>query len=440
MVRANLVAHVDRALIEEARLLASTVEQEGRSLDLEFREFDMREFGLGRSAFLQVWREDRPVFRSPSLGKAGLTLFNGPLDQPHTRWVPLPGGGEARAVGLRFLPRIDDEDPPGGALQPVVLVVARDAAPTRQALNALRDALGVIALAMVLITVVVLWVIVTRSLRPLEAVSEEIAGIDGEELSRRVSSDAVPTELQGVVGRVNELLARLESAFVRERAFSNEVAHELRTPLAGLRAILEVTLQRPREASGYQEALRDGLHVADQLERMVEKLLRLARLESGSHTASAERVVLDELLPETWAPCASLAQERGLQVEWTLAPSLEVETDPDLLSLVVRNLLENAVAYADEGGNITVETGQVDGDVFVRVGNTGSALSQEQAEQATQRFWRGDAARSQAAQHCGLGLALVDRALRVLGGSLELRSAAGGEFRATVRLAAVAEP
>jgi len=100
---------------------------------------------------------------------------------------------------------------------------------------------------------------------------------------------------------------------------------------------------------------------------------------------------------------------------------------------VVRNLVENAVAYADAGDQVVLATAPVADGLCVRVRNTGSQVSQAEAEAATQRFWRGDQARS-VGDHCGLGLALVERSLQALGGTLRLTSERGGEFQAEVVL------
>jgi two-component system, OmpR family, heavy metal sensor histidine kinase CusS len=259
--------------------------------------------------------------------------------------------------------------------------------------------------AALLFTGLVLTLAVRRSLRPLGAVCERIAAIDARDLTARLDAARVPDELLPVVQRVNDLLARLDGAFARERAFSNDVAHELRTPLAGLRTLLEVTATRPRTEADYAAALRDGARLVEQLQAMVDRLLQLARLDAGLAPLARERVDLADLLPEAWDPFAAQATARGLRVDWRLDEGVVVDTDRRLLETVLRNLLENAVTYADEGGRVQIVVRREETRLVVEVANTGSQLSPEQVALAPQRFWRGAASRTEAGVHCGRGRA-----------------------------------
>ena len=127
---------------------------------------------------------------------------------------------------------------------------------------------------------------------------------------------------------------------------------------------------------------------------------------------------------------------RDLRVDLELQNGFDVSTDRELLGLILRNLYENAVAYCDRGGRVRIATGPVGRTgldlVSVEVSNSGSRLSADELPEATRRFWRGDAARTAAGLHCGLGLSLVEKAAEALGGRLELRSAEGADFVARV--------
>jgi two-component system sensor histidine kinase QseC len=256
----------------------------------------------------------------------------------------------------------------------------------------------------------------------------EISGLDVQDLSARVKAGQSVKELRPVGERLNELLGRLEAAFERERAFSADVAHELRTPLAGLRSTIDVILSKSREPAEYIEALKDSQQITVSMHAMVENLLTLARLEAGQVQIQKESVNLHELMRSTWQPFEEQAASRCLQVEWTPIPEVYVSTDSSLLRLAVRNAFENAVLYANEGGEIKIAVEPADDTVSIHVTNTGSSLPQEQAAHAFARFWRGDAARSAAGVHCGLGLSLVDRIVSALDGSAEVESADGGPF------------
>ena len=304
-----------------------------------------------------------------------------------------------------------------------------DASQVDAVLGTLRVLLLLVGLGTLASAAVVLFGVVRRSLRPVAALSDRVGTIGEASLSTRLDPGGVPGELLPVVQRVNGLLERLEAAFERERAFSNDVAHELRTPLSGLRTLLEVTAKRPRSSAEYAAALADGAHIVEQLQAMVERLLQLARLEAGRRAVDSEPYVLGDVAVEAWEPFAEAAQARGLHVDLAVQSGLEVRSDRELVELILRNLFENAVTYADDGGAIRIATRRANGrGIALEVANTGSRISQGEAAAATRRFWRGDDARSSNGMHCGLGLSLVEKAADALAGSVSLRSQTDGEF------------
>jgi two-component system sensor histidine kinase QseC len=337
-------------------------------------------------------------------------------------------------AGASFAPRS------GRGLKPIAvgLAVARDMEDMAGTLARLRLLLGLVCAVATVVSAVILTWIVRLGLRPVDRLAREIGGVGEDNLSARVHADGAPAELRAVVGRLNDLLGRLEGAFERERAFSADVAHELRTPLAGLRTTLEVAVAGEHSLAGFEQGLRESLGISCQMSAMVENLLAMARCETGREEVACERVHLAGLLRECWRDLAGPAAERRLKVEWQLDEACELATDREKLGLIVRNLLANAVAYADEGGSVVVEAAPQEGSVTVRVSNTGSALTAEQAGHVFQRFWQGDKARSATGVHCGLGLALCERLATLLGGSIAAVSERGGEFAVTLILPALA--
>ena len=206
----------------------------------------------------------------------------------------MPHGGRARAVQFDFTPAFDDEDdeepawpvtPPPERLK---VVLARSTADIDSFLAGLRFLLLAGGLVTILATSGVLWIIIRRSLIPVDRLARRLSELDAGDLTRRFEAGGVPAEITPVVDRLNEMLARLETSFDREREFSADVAHELRTPLAGMRSTLEVALSRSREPAVYREAIADVLKIAGDMQGMVEKLLCLARLESGSYNPSVK--------------------------------------------------------------------------------------------------------------------------------------------------------
>ncbi len=439
LVRDGLIEQFDQSLIDKARLLASTIELEEGAVDLQFSEFDMHEFKRqDLPGYLQLWYGDGSIlYRSPSLKEKNLAQSAGPVESPAYYWLKLPDGRNGRAVGITFAPKVEifwepDADDLRKAWKSrtsgITLVLARGTSLIDQTLTRLELILLLAGSIAIAVSGVVLWLVIRRSLRPLNDLAGEISHLAEDDLSARVKAGGSVAELRPVSERLNDLLGRLEAAFERERSFSADVAHELRTPLAGLRSTMDVILSKQREAPEYREALGDSLQIIIDMHAMVENLLTLARLEAGQLDIQTGDVAINELVRGTWEPAGGHADARRLKVEWQLGPDAKVSTDKSLLSMALRNIFENAVAYADEGGSISIETLQQQDSVDIRIANTGSRLSQEDAGHAFDRFWRGDAARSAAGTHCGLGLSLVRKIVSVLGGNVIIKSSPGGEF------------
>lgn len=337
-------------------------------------------------------------------------------------------GGEAiearRHVRLEFTPRGEDVDVPAGLQPTATIVFARATDDVDATVARLRGiVIGVGAGALVLALVVLAWV-ARAGLRPVDALAADIGAVP---IGGRVEEDR-PAELVVIARRLNELLGRVDEAVTRERQLTAEVAHELRTPLAGLRATIELALDRDRTPERYREALARSLAITRETERMVESMLALARLDAGMVGAGRELVEIDALVRDVLATHAARASERGLAVATELA-AVTARTDANQLARVLHNLIDNAIAYADERGTITVE---VAAGPTIRITNTGCTLSRDDVAHVFQRFWRGDAART-AGAHAGLGLAICQTIVALLGGTIAA-AVEDGRFIMTVVL------
>jgi signal transduction histidine kinase len=298
----------------------------------------------------------------------------------------------------------------------LTIVLARDCSALLAQLSSLRWLLvgsgaGTLA-AGVLISILVLG----RGLSPLRRLGSEIAAFQENDLTARFSAGAMPSEIAPVVERLNDLLGRLAAAFQRERAFAADVAHELRTPVAGLRTTIEVALASEGSIAEYREALCDALEITLQMQSLVQNLLMLARIEAGHVQVHPEPVPLAALVDECWRPHRGTAFDRKLRFENRLPAELTCRSDRNLLGIVFANLLQNAAKYANDGGQVWIEGRWHKGRVAVSVCNSGCGLKKDQLPQVFERFWRGDANRRETGLHAGLGLALVRRIVTLLDG------------------------
>ena len=371
------------------------------------------------------------VVRSASLGEADLPRLDTPPGQPHFKNIPLPSGARGRAIGVAFEVR----PPPGPSrLPPATMnaVVAASTAEIEKQLSFLGALLAATALGTMAVAGGVAWLVVSRGLRPLATVARRIALLDETGLKQRLADGGAPQEIVPVVNQLNGLLARLDQAFDRERALTADVAHELRTPVAEMRAIAEITLSRPREPAEYRQALGETLDTIKALQGLIEKLLVLARLEAGQMKPELEPSALRPLLTQHWAQVRSRAEPRGVTFEDHCPPDAMVTADPKLLDVVLSNVLFNAATYAPDGGHITADLHRIGPRCQLSIANTGCTLSEGEVARVFDRFWRADAARSQSGLNCGLGLTLVRRAMEAIGGHAEARVSQDCQFVLTV--------
>jgi two-component system sensor histidine kinase QseC len=433
LVRRLLTAQFDAALGEKARVLAGLMKQEHGVFELEL-ETPMPEFERAlEPEYFEVWLGERVFQRSPSL--------QGELPRPSRPALsfadlPLPDGRRGRAAWLRFPVRIDDDDRSAAPQAPAQLVVARGRGPLDQALSSVRRALAVAGLLLLAGVPLVVAAAVRRGLGPLDRMAERASRIDAGSLDTRFTLAGLPAELHPIAGRLDDLLERLSAAFERERRFSADVAHELRTPIAELRALAEVALQFPDSGEAGRQ-FQDVLAAAQQMEGLVAALLTLARCEAGRMPVAREPVDLARALGEAWAPLAERARGKALRVQAS-APETFVSTDRVMLGSILGNLLGNAVEYAPAGGDLTWQLVRREDGADVIIANTNAGLAREDLAHVFEPFWRKDPARTDG-RHGGLGLSLAAAFARLIGAQVRLEIA-GDRVRASLSLRSSGPP
>lgn len=432
----------DFALEKMTRTLAAAALVERGVIEVELVPELIPDFQNARGAlYFEYWIDDGPVMkRSASLEDADLPHFHAADESPVLRTITLPNGRPARAAGIRFRPAIEyARERPKGAIQtdqfpPVTVVVARETAELERRLDHLMWLLIAAGAGTMAVGLLVSLVVISRSLRPVRRLARDIAAIHEDELATRVGASGMPDEILPVVERLNELLQRLEAAFARERCFTSDVAHELRTPLAGIRSTLEVALSSERSAGEYKESLADTLDISKRLQSMVENLLILARLDAGQTAFHRERVGLSELIDDCWHPFAQSAASRGLVFENRIPTDLVCVSDRQNLTTVFTNLLQNSVEYTNASGRLWATGTNGEDAIEIGISNTGCQLTTEQVGHVFDRFWRADSARQNTGLHCGLGLALVRRISTALGSTTEAKVDHEGVFTIVLKL------
>ena len=441
-----LLEHFDQALVARANALTSLLEVDDESeelfIDFDFNPSAFPEYlAASESAYFEIWLGDgTPARRSENLGDAHLALHKPEGGEPLYRNFELPDGRAARALWVelivKVLPEDGDEeedeerfhsDLPDEELPRVWLSIACPREELNAALALITGRLLIAALIGLGLGYLAIGRGVRGGLKSVERLGDEVGAIDAAHLSTRLATEKVPSELQPVVARLNELLERIQAAFERQKRMTAAMAHELRSAS-------DVAQRWPEDSSLRDDTLATAADVAARMGDTIDAVMRYCRLEAGQVEAEREPVPLRTLLDELWQPYAKLASQRGVHLENELPQDVSIHSDRGLLSILFSNLLGNAASFAG-AGSVQALVSESTGRLEVQISNSASDLSPEDLAHISEPFWRKDAART-GGTHSGLGLALVAALGQALGHSVNFRLE-DQRFTATVGIAGV---
>jgi signal transduction histidine kinase len=395
----QLLADVDRSLTLRADELAVLVHPDG--------EGPVALPGTGADGPVQLVTEEGRVVTATS----GLELAE-PI-------APAPRGHSAITT-VDALPIEDDvyrilSRRIEGGREPLILHVAHDLDDLNDGVRSLALSLAVAFPLVVAALGAVVWWLVGRTLRPIEAIRREVAAIGATELDHRVGRPGTGDEVDRLAGTMNDMLDRLERASTRQQRFVADASHELRSPLTRLRARVELARR-----DGGPEVLDEVLDEATELDRLVDELLWLARSDAGRAPQRRQPLDLDDVVLRE----VEGFRAAGHRLDLGGLSAAHVVGDGPALARAVRNLLDNAVRHA--GTTVTVQLGEVDDRARLVIADDGPGIPPEDRERIFERFTRLDDARSRAHGGTGLGLAIAREIIDGHGGRLELEDAEPG--------------
>lgn len=410
----------DAQLAQSARVLLALLQHE---IEEEKEEFDFSAPTLiypdkhpyeGKLAF-QVWRGDKLVLRAPNAPDAHLATRLGHADQ-HVGDQPW---------------RVFAMNDPSGTLR--LEVGERYDVRSELITEILWQLMLPLLLTLPLLALLMRTGIV-RGLRPLYRAATEIADRSPRQMQPVVLDDA-PDEIKPLIRALNDLLRRLGQALEGERRFTANAAHELRTPLAGLKAQAQVAL-RATQNEDRRQALAQIERGVDRATHLVAQLLTLARVDPEAASSSHENVDLTRLAAGVMAELAPAALDKHIEMTLDEHGRGIVRGDAAALAILLRNLLDNAIRYTPVGGSIAVRAQTATGTVRLCVSDTGPGIPPEQRERAFDRFYRLPGTPDSG---CGLGLSIVQRIAELHSASIALVTPEDGQgLRVEVQFPAVA--
>jgi signal transduction histidine kinase len=422
-LREFLTSQMDGALTSTARQIMEAFEDRGGGEDTTEDLAAIAGYtGRSRTTRFRVWVDgetsDYAGSETPGgEGYAALRALPGsaPPLPDRERYFDLPDLGEGyRAVWLRR--------PTASGLANVI--VASTTVHLRHEIEEIVRLRLISGAMILLLSVAAAAVIVWRGLRPVARTAEALRGVTLRNLGpEAVERFPAPAELRPLVEAVRTMLARLEESVSRERRFTADASHELRTPIATAKSILQTIRLRPRQSEDYCRAIDDALAELDRLRRRTEQLLLLARLDEAGALTEAAPVELDRVVVDVAAHFAALAEAQGSRLLCADLLPVRVRGSRELLEQLLGNLVDNALRHGPEKGTVTLALSRAgNGRAAITVHDEGGAIPPEALAQLTDRFFRLDSSRSRSTGGSGLGLSIAREIALHHGGSLLVSS------------------
>ncbi|HEV3143710.1 MAG TPA: ATP-binding protein [Gemmataceae bacterium] len=371
--------------------------------------------------YFAVWRADGSTIRSVGLPagqkpeqlplSSGLVTGGDPLSPPKTDRHLIRTRGDAREIAKQ------------GPSQTQILVGIKTDKIAAE-MRAFAWQLSISGAVVLCVGLAGGWWVSSRLLQPIARITATASRISATNLSERIEAKDVDKELAELAEVLNAAFHRLESAFEQLTRFTADASHELRTPLAILKSNTELALSRPRSEPEYRQALETCAQAADRMTTLVEGLLTLARADVGRLDLRQTPVDLAKIVEDTSSLLRPLAETKSIAVQLELKP-VRLLGDLAGLSLVVRNLIENAIRYNREGGKVRIRLGQNSREAILGVADTGLGIPEADLPHLFERFYRVDKARSRASGGTGLGLAICKSIVEAHGGRIDFKSREG---------------
>lgn len=439
LVRHSLYLEMDKSITQTAALLGNQVELEDEKVSFEWQE------GLGSNETLileglfQFWDDHTgETTRSPALQSEDLPKFHGTSGSPLVKNITLPNGDHGRAIGLQIHPFVLPDEMArmrqrGKVIDPksltYTLVVAADIERVHHTLDDLRYVLASGTLLTLALGFTLIDHVIRISLRPINELTRQMDERAEHQLDSALTVPGeLPAELTGLAKNFDSLLARVAATRQRERDFIRHAAHELRTPIAGLRATTDLALSQPRDAAAYAAHLETCRETAIDLGELVKRLSALARIGQPSRHSTTEPIDFESLLGERLRSFIPAFEKRGLKITRTRSQSPQLALgDITLARIVLNNLLDNAASHAPAGSEIVIRTGRANGRVQVSVSNPAEDLPDD-PERLFEPLFRRESSRHDAESHLGIGLTLSLDAANAMGGTLQAHKTADGRI------------
>lgn len=302
------------------------------------------------------------------------------------------------------------------------LMVAMSLENSYMVLNDLLEVLLIAYPSILIILFLIARLIAGRSIKPISSIINTSNAITKDNLKSRIVLPKTKDELYILSKTINSLLDRLETAIEREKQFTSDASHELRTPLTVIKGTLEVLIRKPRATQEYEEKINFCVAEVDRLNHFVDQLLLLARYENEKQTLKKEPVYLNGVLLDTLARQSAFIESKEISIQTELEDDFYCLSDHHFVSIIVTNLISNALKYSNQHGTIQIQLKHKLDQIQCSIINNGIGIPQSDLEKVFQPFFRSKALNHPEIKGIGVGLSIVQRLCSLLSIGIDISS------------------
>jgi len=287
-------------------------------------------------------------------------------------------------------------------------------------LKIFRNLFSILIISLIIVSVFIGWFLARRALIDMAEVTETAEEISKGSYDRRVQIKGRYTEIERLGATFNRMLDRIQILLKSMKEINDNIAHDLRSPLARIRGIAEMNLLREKSIDEYKDMAASTMEECDTLIDMINTMLEITEAEAGVNEIQAEEFELVALIREACELFRPIADEKKINLKTNLPESLTFKTDRKKMQRIVTNILENAIKFTLEDGTVAVSAAAQDGEVRIEFEDTGMGISENDLPHIFERFYRCDRSRSQGG--VGLGLSLVKAYIESMNGTIRVKS------------------
>lgn len=442
-VKKSLYSQHDLLLNEAATLILIGVKARDGEVYHEWKASLDSPSQKSNKSMIQVWDlKTGESVKSPSLGEENLERKYGELNERVFYNLTLPNGVTGRAVGILTHPVMKEMDGNEDFIpenHPQIFVWADNTEELRDVLIKTKRAFVAAGVAVVLLSTTAIWLIIYFSSLAVQSFGSDLLSRRGTEIGEPIPIPShLPSEVVEIAKKFNALLERIDHFRKKDQSFFLNVAHEVRTPLSGVKAVIEQALRRPRTVEDYQQRLSEALDATENLVRLINRLMEFGKLRNARESMVQSTLNLEFLLETVLENFCRKASENGLQFDLNFCGNTELNTDEELLRIVANNLVENAVNYGSPNTVLMLKTSNAEGMIEFEIRNEHSNMERipENLDVFFDPFYRGDEARDLMNKNIGIGLSFCKEVMIMLGGEITATKSSDYSLSFTIRLPA----